>query len=145
MHVTTSLLLQVTTTNPNEAYHRSLKALAGITKRTKKPRHSLSGIIQLISQCDTNYNTRAQKQVLNWQKKSLSATLDYPWLNGFKYHIQLLLLDEIKATTELAKSSADSRLKEDSTCKCRFSRAYLLPCKHVIYGYKHLGEIEEPD
>ncbi len=25
------------------------------------------------------------------------------------------------------------------------ARAYLLPCSHVIYGYEHLGEIEEPD
>jgi hypothetical protein len=64
--------------------------------------------------------------------------LDYPWLNGFKYHVQLLLLDEIKAVTELAESGADSRLKEDGMCKCRFSRAYLLPCKHVIYSYEHL-------
>jgi hypothetical protein len=140
-----ALLLQVTTTNPNEAYHRSLKALAGITKRTKSPRYSLNGIISVISQCDANYDARAQKQALNWQSKKLSATLDYPWLSGFKYHVQLLLLDEIKAAAELAESGADFRLGENGKCKCRFARAYLLPCRHVIYGFEHLGEIEEPD
>ena len=135
----------MTTTNPNEAYYRSLKALAGIIKRTKMPRYSLSGICQLISQCDAKYDTRAQKQVLNWQSKKLSATLDYPWLSAFKYHVQLLLLDEIKAAAELAESGADSRLDEYGSCKCRFARAYLLPCRHVIYSFEHLGEIEEPD
>ena len=44
-----ALLLQVLTTNPNEAYHRSLKALAKITKLTVRPRYSLSGIISLIT------------------------------------------------------------------------------------------------
>ena len=44
-----ALLLQVLTTNPNEAYHRSLKALAKITKQTIRLKYSLSGIISLIT------------------------------------------------------------------------------------------------
>ena len=71
--------------------------------------------------------------------------LNYLWLNGFKYHVQLLLLNKIKAIAELAESSADFRLNENGKCKCRFARAYLLFCRHVIYRFEHLGEIEEPD
>jgi hypothetical protein len=59
--------------------------------------------------------------------------------------VQLLLLDEIKAIAELSESGADSRLDENGKCKCRFACAYLLPCRHVIYGFEHLREIEEPD
>ena len=44
-----ALLLQVLTTNPNEAYHRSLKALAKISKLTIRLKYSLSGIISLIA------------------------------------------------------------------------------------------------
>ena len=60
-----SLLLQVTTTNPNEAFHRSLKALAKITKLTIRPKYSLSGIISLIAQCANDYDSRAQKVAYN--------------------------------------------------------------------------------
>ena len=53
------LLLQVTTTNPNEAFHCSLKALAKITKLTIRPKYSLVGIIELIAQCADTYDARA--------------------------------------------------------------------------------------
>ena len=43
------LLLQITTINPLEAYYRSLKSLAKITKRTVKPQYSLAGIIAIIA------------------------------------------------------------------------------------------------
>ena len=56
-----ALLLQVLTTNPNEAYHRSLKALAKITKLTIRPKYSLSGIVSLIAQCGEQYDARARK------------------------------------------------------------------------------------
>ena len=44
-----ALLLQVTATNPNEAFHRSLKALAKITKLVIRPKYSLTGMILLIA------------------------------------------------------------------------------------------------
>ena len=77
------LLLQVTTTNPNEAMHRSLKALAKITKLTIRPKYSLAGIIALIAQLGTSYDARAQKAAYDWANKKLSATLEFPWLNFF--------------------------------------------------------------
>jgi hypothetical protein len=54
-----ALLLQVTTTNPNKAYHRSLKALAKITKLMIRPKYSLSGIISVIADYDARYTARA--------------------------------------------------------------------------------------
>ena len=56
-----ALLLQVTTTNPIEAWHRSLKVLAKITKRTICPQYSLAGITSLISQCVDSFDACAQK------------------------------------------------------------------------------------
>jgi hypothetical protein len=82
-----ALLLQVTTTNLNEAYHRSLKALAKITKLTIRPKYSLSGIISVIVDYDTRYTARAQKVALNWSQKKLSATLEYPWMKDFPYPV----------------------------------------------------------
>ena len=141
-----ALLLQVTTTNPNEAYHRSLKALARITKQTVRPKYSLAGIIELIAQCDQGYKSRAQKAAYDWSKKKLSATLGYPWLSEFPYQIQLLLLDEIRAAEELAEKGKSCRLAEDQvTCDCKFARSYWLPCRHVIYAFCFLSIIPEPD
>ena len=140
-----ALLLQVLTTNPNEAYHRSLKALARITKLTVRPKYSLSGIISLIAQCDSQYVSRAQKAAYDWSKKKLSAMLEHLWLDAFPYHVQLLLLEEIKGSKKLAESGDELGLSELGKCDCRFARSYWLPCKHVIYAWEILGEIEEPD
>ena len=139
------LLLQVTTTNPNEAWHRSLKALAKITKLTIRPKYSLAGIISLISQCADAYDTRAKKAAYDWSKKKLSATLEFPWLEAFPYQIQLLLLDEIKAAETLAELGKEPLLLDDSTCSCRFARSYWLPCRHVILAYEWLALIKEPN
>ncbi len=65
-----ALLLQVLTTNPNEAYHRSLKALAKITKLTVRPKYSLSGIISLIAQCVVNTRHVLKKQLMIGLKRS---------------------------------------------------------------------------
>jgi hypothetical protein len=139
------LLLQVTTTNPNEAMHRSLKALAKITKLTIRPKYSLAGIIALIAQLGTSYDARAQKAAYDWANKKLSATLEFPWLNFFPYQIQLLLLDEIKAAESLAELGKESSLEDGNTCSCRFARSYWLPCRHVILAFYWLGLIEEPN
>ena len=140
-----ALLLQVTTTNPNEAFHRSLKALAKITKLTIRPKYSLAGIIALVAQCAETYDARAKKAMYDWSKKKLSATLEFPWLKDFPYQIQLLLLDEIRAAEKLAESGKEVELLENGTCSCRFARSYWLPCKHVIYSYEYLGLIKEPN
>jgi len=140
-----ALLLQVLTTNPNEAYYRSLKALAKITKLTIRPKYSLSGIISLIAQCDSQYKARAQKAAYDWSKKKLSATLEHTWLDAFPYHVQLLLLEETKEAEKLAELGADSSLSELGKCDCHFARSYWLPYRHVIYAWEVLGEIEEPD
>ena len=145
-HEYSALLLQVLTTNPNEAFHRSLKSLAKISKLVIRPKYSLSGLISLIAQCTNQYDIRAQKAIYDWSKKKLSATLGYPWLNDFPFPVQLLLLDEIKEAEKLAESGIDSRLSTDQpTYDCLFSRSYWLPCCHVIYAYEFLGLIEEPD
>jgi hypothetical protein len=73
-----ALLLQVTTTNPIEAWHRSLKALAKLTKLTIRLKYLLARIIALIAQCAELYDTRAQKAAYDWSRKKLSATLEYP-------------------------------------------------------------------
>jgi hypothetical protein len=135
----------VTTTNPNEAFHRSLKALAKITKLTIRPKYSLAGIIALVAQCVEAYDARAKKSAYDWSKKKLSATLGFPWLTAFPYQIQLLLLDEIKAAENLAELGKEPSLSETSTCSCRFARSYWLPCRHVILAFEYLALIEEPN
>jgi hypothetical protein len=140
-----ALLLQVTTTNPIEAFHRSLKSLGKLSKLVIRPKYSLAGIISLIGQCASAYDSRAQKAAYNWSQKKLSATLEFPWLSAFPYQIQLLLLDEIKAAETLAEKGKDPSLEPNFTCFCRFARSYLLPCRHIILAYDWLGSIDEPD
>lgn len=143
--VHSALLLQVTSTNPIEAYHRSLKALASITKLVIRPKYSFAGIIALIGQCDDAYNTRARQASYHWAKKKLSATLEHPWLEKFPYQIQRLLLDEIRAAETLAELGQEPTLDDDDKCACKFVRAYWLPCRHVILAFEYLSVIEEPD
>ena len=141
-----ALLLQVLSTNPIEAFHRSLKSLAKLTKLVIRPKYSLSGIIGIIAQCANEYDNRAQKAAYNWSKKKLSVALEYPWLNDFPYPVQLLLLAEIRAAEELAELGKESHLSADQeSCDCRFARSYWLPCRHVIYAFEYLGLIEEPN
>ena len=53
---------------------------------------------------------------------------------------------EIQAAEALAEAGKESRLSEDqSTCDCKFVRSYWLPCRHVIFAYEFLSQIEEPD
>ena len=139
------LLLQVTTTNPNKAFHRSLKALAKITKLTIRPKYSLARIIALVAQYANTYDTRAKKTEYNQSKKKLSATLEFPWLSAFSYQIQLLLLDEIKAAEKLAKLGKEPSFSDVGTCSCRFARSYWLPCRHIIVAYEWLALIEKPN
>ena len=139
-----ALLMQVLTTNPNEAFHRALKSLAKITKLTIRPKYSLAGIIDVIAQCTEQYDARAQKTAYDWKRKKLSATLEYPWLIIFPYPVQLKLLDEIRAAETLAESGNESSFSESSFCDCRFARSYWLPCRHVIHAF-NLGSIEEPN
>jgi hypothetical protein len=139
-----ALLLQVTTTNPIEAFHRSLKSLGKLTKLVIRPKYSIAGIISLISQCASQYDVRAQKAAYNWSTKKLSATLEFPWLSLFPYQIQLLLLDEIKAAEANAESGDSDSLDLTGVCFCRFARRYLLPCRHIILAYHWLGLIGEP-
>jgi hypothetical protein len=119
--------------------------LAKITKLTIRPKYSLSGIVSLIAQCGEQYDARARKAAYDWSRKKLSATLEHPWLDAFPYHVQLLLLEELKQVELLAEAGADSNLSESGKCDCRFARSYWLPCRHVIYAFETLGEIEEPN
>jgi hypothetical protein len=45
----------------------------------------------------------------------------------------------------LAELGDESGLTRSGKCDYRFARSYWLPCKHVIYAWEVLGEIEEPD
>jgi len=139
-----ALLLQVLSTNANEAFHRSLKSLAKLTKLTIHPKYSLSGIIGKIAECALQYDARAQKTAYDWSRKKLIAAVEYPWLNLFPYPVQLLLLVEIKAADDLAESGLEPEYSGISTCDCRFARSYWLPCRHVLCAY-NCGSIDEPD
>ena len=140
-----ALLLQVTSTNPLESWHQAFKSHAKILKVTK-PRYSLAGTIDLISQFGHVTDSRAQKAKYDWSKKKLKMALSYPWLNHFPYPIQLLLLTEIQGADILAQNGNSTDLNSDQvTCSCLFQRSYWLPCKHVIYAFYHLRSIPEPD
>ena len=54
-----ALLLQITTTNPIKAFHRSLKSFSKLTKLVIRPKYFIAKIISLISQCAFQYNVRA--------------------------------------------------------------------------------------
>jgi hypothetical protein len=56
-----ALLLQVITTNLNKTFYRSLKVLAKISKLTIRPKYTLAGIIDIISQYAKQYDITCSK------------------------------------------------------------------------------------
>jgi hypothetical protein len=102
--------------------------LLNARSRGCEPLCRVTNCITLAIDLSARHNARAQKQVFNWQSKKLSATLDYPWLSDFKYHVQLLLLDIIKAVAEsLNEEARDRLLKRWEQEVGKFARALIGP------------------
>lgn len=130
------LLLQVSTTNPCEAWHRKLKAGANLSKGLTAS-HGLYGMILNIIQAADDVDKRAATAAYNFRRKHLSVTTrgrGYPEISFFPHPIQKLLSMELEGVEKrLAASKEIPQFDDTLTCYCQFARHYLLPCRHIFH------------
>ena len=129
------LLLQVTATNPFEAWHRKLKAGPNLSKG-QVALHGLYDMCTNIIQAVRDTDTRAATAAYQFRRKNLSVCMrGYPEIAGFLHPFQKMLSIELGAAPERIAAGKLTPMYEGDTltCYCRFARRYLLPCIHVFH------------
>lgn len=131
-------LLQTTSTSPVESYH-------AVLKRSGDASYGLIGTCKIVYSADKGYFSRAKRTELEFWTKNLREVDNYPFLQGFPYPVQLLLIDEIRAFNkriEKGKGMPDHIIPE---CHCQFFRQYLLPCRHLFHRNIHGNFLKDED
>jgi len=130
------LLLQVTTTNPCEAWHVKLKAGAGLSKG-QVAKHGLYGMAMNIGQAGHDADNRAKTAASQFRHRALATihTKQYPEIAEFPRPVQKLLEVELSSVSDrIATGKRVPTYDNDRMeCMCQFRRRYLLPCRHVFH------------
>ena len=129
------LLLQVTTTNACEAWHRKLKSGAGLSKG-QVASHGIYGMILNIMDAVNDVDNRTAVAKSYFQNRKLVVcTKQYPEICQLPVHIQKLLAGELDAVAEhIAKGKeVPIGFDENLRCHCKFYRQYLLLCRHIFH------------
>ncbi|KAF8428713.1 hypothetical protein EV426DRAFT_711386 [Tirmania nivea] len=129
------LLLQVTTTNACEAWHRKLKSGAGLSKG-QVASHGIYGMILNIMDAANDVDNRAAVAKSHFRNRKLAiCTKQYPEIGQLPVPIQKLLASELDAVAErIAKGKeVPTSFEENLQCYCKFYRQYLLPCRHIFH------------
>ena len=130
------LLLQVTTTNACEAWHRKLKSGAGLSKG-QVASHGICGMILNIMDAAKDVDNRVVVAKSHFRSRKLAVcTKQYPEIGQFPVPIQKLLAVELDAVMDRIAKGKDTPTEYDETlqCHCKFYRQYLLPCRHIFHS-----------
>ncbi|KAF8428783.1 hypothetical protein EV426DRAFT_585900 [Tirmania nivea] len=127
-------LLQTTTTNACEAWHRKLKSGAGLSKG-QVASHGIYGMILNIMDAANDVDNRAEVAKSHFRNRKLAVcTKQYAEIGQLPVPIQKLLAHELDAVEErIAKGKELPRFDENLRCHCKFHRQYLLPCRHIFH------------
>ncbi|KAF8416903.1 hypothetical protein BGX38DRAFT_1335203 [Terfezia claveryi] len=127
-------LLQATTTNACEAWHRKLKSGAGLSKG-QVASHGIYGMILNIIDATNDVDNRAELAKSHFRNRKLAVcTKQYAEIGQLPVPIQKLLARELDAVEErIAKGKELPRFDENLWCHCKFHRQYLLPCRHIFH------------
>ena len=120
------LLLQTTSTSPVELYHAALKYHVQAS-------FGLIGACMTVSSVDANYSSHSKKTRLEFWIKKATETQTYPFLAGFPYPVQLLMIDEIHAVNKRIEEGKGTPNHTVPVCHCQFFRKYLIPCRHLFH------------
>jgi len=129
------LLLQVTTTNACEAWHRKLKSSAGLSKG-QVASHGIYGMILNIIDAANDVDNHAAEAKSHFRNRKLAlCTKEYPEIGQLPVPIQKLLAGELYAVTERIAKGKEVPIAfgENLQCHCKFYRQYRLPCRHIFH------------
>jgi len=125
------LLLQVTTTNPVEAWHRRIKYG---TSKGSKSKHGFKGCCITLHEKATQLHTEREAAASKWRGSNLSGTEQYLEMHRFPVPIQKLLLDQSNAMHKRISAGKVPPTLSEISCSCGFFRKFLLPCKHIFHS-----------
>jgi hypothetical protein len=128
------LLLQITSTNPVEAWHNALRKKS-LTQAFALL--SLAGCIETIDAVASEYEARALRKEDDFYGRQLSEAQRYPRLATFPLPLQKRTRTELRIARAFKKDGASSRREFDNPaeCECSFYRKYLIPCRHIWYRH----------
>ncbi|CAG8509342.1 15205_t:CDS:2 [Cetraspora pellucida] len=127
-----SILLQVTTTNPLESYHSELK-------RITSKQHEFISACNKIIKLDYKKELDSEKTAINFFQKCISIfdfndeTIEQ--IHKFPYPIQKLMTSEITAMNKRVEKRKLLPNLIAPKCTCLFFCRYLVPCKHIFHQH----------
>ncbi|KAI9099344.1 hypothetical protein DFS34DRAFT_602893 [Phlyctochytrium arcticum] len=122
-------LLQVTSTNPLESYHRLVKADTNCGRFS-----SIQKACVGLCKVNTQRRLEADRAEILFRSKVLKDTEDHPNIARFPLPIQRLLIDQYRAVEYRLAKGKPAPDYDTLDCNCLFARQYLLPCKHTFHA-----------
>lgn len=124
-----AILLQHTSTNAVESWHRVLKD----GQKAAMSKWTFSGIICHIANKALDYDQRAKLAAKQFRTYQLSDVALYLGLAKLPHPAQKLTIIELARAHEIIEEGErpEKPLKDDVACDCLFWRRYCLPCRHI--------------
>ncbi|KAK9234900.1 hypothetical protein V1525DRAFT_349316 [Lipomyces kononenkoae] len=126
------LLLQVSTKNAVEAFHRIIKF--GLSSSTKKSKFGFLGLVAHLDTICTKIEEDARRTEENFRTTHFKEAGQCPELKTFPVPIQKLMEKMMNLSNE-PEFIDPNEVECDST----FYRQYLLPCRHIFLAHLHYG------
>ncbi|KAI9102606.1 hypothetical protein DFS34DRAFT_683600 [Phlyctochytrium arcticum] len=120
------VLLQITSTNALESYHKQLKDVG-------KPTATLCGAVKTIVNVNERYAKNAAQQDYTFRRKRLTHTAQYPALAKLPHPLQRLVVDQIMMVAVRIEKGKPVPQIDNLDCNCMFARQYMLPCVHLFH------------
>jgi hypothetical protein len=103
---------------------------------------SLKGAIERVIQISRIWENRATVAKTKFHGKHLVIAAGFPAMRQLPFPIQRLIGTEIVQAEELDRQSYLIHPQGDElSCKCKFYRKYLLPCRHIFYWENRMGGV----
>ena len=144
------LLLQITTKNPVELWHHSLKIHA--QGKGAMLRFSLSEVASYTLKIADQWELREEEAAVSFRTQQSAECITYPQLARFPGPIQKLIVGQLKKALEAQDEGDITKLGEiprnlnnELSCTCLFYRQYQLPCSHLWQFNLMSNEFTEAD